>query len=74
MYHANSLIIHFQQTGFAEVREMRFHESRVRGIQDIEQASRVLNGEDTCIERAKPEVLPGPSVRREAAAFPEKTP
>jgi SAM-dependent methyltransferase len=74
MYDANSLIIHFQQTGFAEVREMRFHESRIPGIRDIEQASRVLNGEGICIEGVKPDVLLGPSVRREAAIFPEKTP
>jgi len=53
---------------------MRFHESRIPGIQDIEQVSRVLNGEGICIEGVKPEVLLGPSVRREAAIFPEKTP
>jgi hypothetical protein len=45
-----------------------------RGSQDIEQESRVLNGEGICIEGVKPEVLPRPSVRREAAAFPGKTP
>jgi hypothetical protein len=50
-YDVNSLIIYFQQTGFAEIREMRFYESRIPGIQDIEQASRVLKGEGTCIER-----------------------
>jgi hypothetical protein len=29
---------------------MRFHESRIPGIQNIEQASRVLNHEGICIE------------------------
>lgn len=54
MYDANSLIAYLRLAGFADVREMPFHESRIVGIEEVEQASRVLNGVGVCIEGTKP--------------------
>jgi len=54
MYDADSLAAHFQRAGFAEVQAMPFQDSRIHGIEEVEQASRVLNGEGICVEGVKP--------------------
>jgi predicted SAM-dependent methyltransferase len=54
MYDANSLTRHMESAGFVEVRQMGFHESRIEGIELIEDPSRVLKGEGICIEGVKP--------------------
>ena len=53
MYDANSLSAYFAWAGFEDVREMRFHQSRIEGIEKIEQAGRVLHGEGICVEGVK---------------------
>jgi Uncharacterized protein conserved in bacteria len=54
MYDIDSLSWYFGQAGFVDVREMRFHQSRIEGIENLERADRVLDGEGICIEGAKP--------------------
>lgn len=54
MYDADSLISHIRAAGFTEVSERQFQESRIDDIKNIEQASRVLNGEGICVEGTKP--------------------
>ncbi len=54
MYDANSLKALFESAGFAEVREMALHTSRIAGIEDVEQPSRVANGQGICVEGIKP--------------------
>ena len=54
MYDANSLKHHMESAGFVEVRQMALHESRIDGIERIEDPSRVLKGEGICIEGIKP--------------------
>jgi predicted SAM-dependent methyltransferase len=54
MYDANSLIHHMESAGFVEVRQMNLHESRIPGIEQVEDPSRVLEGEGICIEGVKP--------------------
>ena len=54
MYDRDSLTTHIRAAGFAEVAEMAFLESRIPGIQAVERASRVLNGEGICVEGIKP--------------------
>jgi len=54
MYDANSLIHHMESAGFVEVRQMALYESRIEGIEQIEDPSRVLRGEGICIEGIKP--------------------
>lgn len=55
MYDAESLIMYFKWTGFVDVQEMKFHQSRIEGIEEVEQAGRVLNGAGICIEGVKPD-------------------
>lgn len=57
MYDANSLIGHFEDAGFREVRECGFLESRIKGIEEVEQPERVLNGAGICVEGIKPAEL-----------------
>ncbi len=54
MYDANSLIHHMESAGFVDVRQMDLHESRIAGIEQVEDPSRVLQGEGICIEGVKP--------------------
>jgi predicted SAM-dependent methyltransferase len=54
MYDANSLIHHMESAGFVEVRQMNLHESRIPEIEQVEDPSRVLEGEGICIEGVKP--------------------
>jgi SAM-dependent methyltransferase len=53
MYDANSLKHHLELAGFVEVRQMALHESRIDGIEQIEDASRILKGEGICVEGIK---------------------
>lgn len=53
VYDADSLSAHIRSAGFADVREMQFRESRIRGIDEIEDPSRVLGGEGVCVEGIK---------------------
>jgi hypothetical protein len=53
MYDADSLSRYFREAGFTEVQQMRFLESRIDGIEEVEEASRVLRGEGIIIEGVK---------------------
>lgn len=55
MYDADSLMMHFKAAGFVDVQEMKFHRSRIKNIEEIEEAGRILNGVGICIEGIKPE-------------------
>jgi hypothetical protein len=57
MYDASSLIGHFEEAGFIEIRECGFLESRIEGIEEVEQAERALNGAGICVEGIKPKEL-----------------
>ena len=57
MYDANSLVGHFEDAGFREVRECGFLEGRIKGIEEVEQPERVLNGAGICVEGIKPAEL-----------------
>lgn len=54
MYDAESLIYHFRQAGFVGVQEMQFCQSRIQGIEEVEQPERVLNSVGVCVEGIKP--------------------
>jgi predicted SAM-dependent methyltransferase len=54
MYDERALVAQMESGGFAEVQRMQFRVSRIEGIAEVEQASRVLNGEGMCIEGVKP--------------------
>ncbi|MHB8411006.1 MAG: class I SAM-dependent methyltransferase [Candidatus Acidiferrales bacterium] len=58
MYDADSLKALFESAGFGGVEEMSLHQSRIADIEDVEQPSRVANGEGFCIEGVKPPVSP----------------
>jgi len=62
MYDADSLTQCFRMVGFTEVREMACHDSRIAGIEAVEDPERVLNGAGVCIEGIKPGML---GIRRE---------
>jgi SAM-dependent methyltransferase len=54
VYDAESLAGHICAAGFIETTEMQFRESRIPGIDEIEDPSRVLGGEGVCVEGIKP--------------------
>lgn len=54
MYDADSLSRLFSQAGFVEVSEMQFRDSRIEGIQEVEEPGRTLGGEGIIIEGIKP--------------------
>ena len=54
MYDADSLVAHLEAAGFQDVKEMAYRESRIEGIERIEEATRVLNGAGVCVEGSKP--------------------
>jgi SAM-dependent methyltransferase len=54
MYDADSLAGHLRWAGFAEVCEMPLHQSRIDGIEQIEEPSRVAGGAGVCVEGVKP--------------------
>lgn len=59
LYDAESLAAHLRAAGFVDVQEMQFHQSKIPGIEEIEQSSRVLDGEGVCVEGIKPPLAPG---------------
>ncbi len=54
VYDAESLTAHVCSAGFIDTQEMKFRESRIQGIEEIEDPSRVLGGEGICVEGVKP--------------------
>jgi len=54
MYDADSLKFHLEAAGFIDVQQMGLHQSRIEGIEQVEDSSRVLNGEGICVEGIKP--------------------
>lgn len=54
MYDENSLKALLRAAGFANVERMPLHTSRIAGIEQIEQPSRVANGQGICVEGVKP--------------------
>lgn len=54
MYDADSLTAQFERGGFVEIQAMDLHVSRIDGIEQVEDPSRVLNGAGICIEGVRP--------------------
>ena len=54
MYDADSLIFLFKRTGFEQVEQRECHDSRIAGIQQVEDPSRLLKGAGVCVEGVKP--------------------
>ena len=63
MYDADSLIHHLESAGFAEVRQMDLYRSRISGIEQVEDPSRVQHGEGICVEGVKQRAEPSESIR-----------
>jgi len=57
MYDADSLTMYFERAGFVDVQEMQFHQSRIDGIERIEQAERVVDQAGICIEGVRPDMV-----------------
>jgi predicted SAM-dependent methyltransferase len=55
MYDADSLIARFKEAGFTDIRRCAFLESRIDGIEEVEQPDRVLNGAGICVEGIRPD-------------------
>ncbi len=53
MYDAASLIYLMQQSGFIDVEQREYLDSRITDIKDLEQSSRVLDGAGVCVEGIK---------------------
>lgn len=53
VYDAESLCLYFRSAGFVEVGEMQFRQSRINGIDAVEQSGRVLGGLGICVEGTK---------------------
>jgi predicted SAM-dependent methyltransferase len=54
MYDLDSLTHLFLRTGFIEVERRNNHESRIEGIESVEDPSRILNGAGVCVEGIRP--------------------
>lgn len=54
MYDADSLSTLFKKAGFIEVERRDCYDSRIPDIRDVEDTSRILNGEGVCVEGVKP--------------------
>lgn len=54
MYDEDSLVTLFIRTGFAEVERRDCFESRISDIHQVEDPSRIRNGEGVCVEGVKP--------------------
>jgi predicted SAM-dependent methyltransferase len=54
MYDSDSLIRHTEDAGFIAVSEKRYLESEILGIEEVEEAARVLDGAGICVEGRKP--------------------
>jgi len=53
MYDSDSLCRYMQKAGFADVRARGYLESEIPGIEEIEEAERVLGGAGICVEGRK---------------------
>ena len=56
MYDVESLTAFVQAEGFVDVQERGFLESLIRGIEEVEEAGRILDGAGICVEGTKPPV------------------
>jgi hypothetical protein len=54
MYDSDSLIRYMETAGFAGVGERGYLQSEIRGIEEVEEAGRVLEGAGICVEAKKP--------------------
>lgn len=54
MYDKESLLVMFIEAGFHHVAAMGFRESRIPGIEEVEEESRIKNGAGVCVEGVKP--------------------
>jgi SAM-dependent methyltransferase len=54
MYDSDSLAHYLEEAGFAGVSEKGYLQSEIPGIEEVEQASRVLDGAGVCVEGRKP--------------------
>lgn len=57
MNDAESLIAYVQASGFVQVEEKKFLQSSIEGIEEVEEAERVLNGAGVCVEGIKPKTI-----------------
>lgn len=54
MYDADSLIALFKRAGFVDAARRDCYDSRIAGIREVEDESRILNGAGVCVEGVKP--------------------
>lgn len=54
MYDAESLKAYFENAGFSEVHEMKYLQSRIAKIEEVEQGERILKGAGVCVEGIRP--------------------
>jgi len=54
MYDADSFIQYLTDAGFAEASEKAYLQSEILGIEEVEEAERVLDGAGICVEGKKP--------------------
>jgi hypothetical protein len=54
MYDSDSLTRYLEEAGFVGVFEKKYLQSDIPGIEDVEEASRVLDGAGICVEGRKP--------------------
>jgi len=57
MYDADSLIFLLRGSGFVRIEQKECHNSRIAGIQEVEDPSRILDGAGICVEGVKPASL-----------------
>lgn len=55
MYDADSLIALLSRCGFVNIERRDCYESRIAGIREVEDQSRILDGAGVCVEGVKPE-------------------
>jgi hypothetical protein len=53
VWDADSLCRTLRSTGFTQVAEMAFRETRIEGLEALEAPTRVLHGEGICVEGVK---------------------
>jgi SAM-dependent methyltransferase len=54
MYDSDSLMGYLEEAGFTAVTEKGYLQSEIPGIEEVEEAHRVLEGEGICVEGKKP--------------------
>src|SRR2546423_1068124 len=54
MYDSDSLVHHFESAGFIDVSQRGYLQSAIPGIEEVEEADRVLDGAGICVEGKKP--------------------